>query len=680
MSFLKKLFGHKQSVKESAATRPTPHQPHGVSEAVSTSPDQQEQLIHKVLAKVEARLKAAPNSSLPVVTLSLRDTPLGKNIVWCYRTNYSGPTLNVPSAEAFLNAELEAINVAVHASDYMGGKGGESNQLFEYRTKPRVSGTLEEQVKEFDKLDRKQAVPKAAELLAQGKVDLLVAWLRYGRYHGIPAEVLQKANHPDAERTVLALLKDPAPEVRMRGAAALGPLGGVDAARDLCAALPGAKTMPEYLELARPLGRLAWPGAVESIFTAMQASQDPNARAALAGALVRCGDLERGLNTLYAGFSDGRAPEAYVGTISDLDKDGIRDSRLVPQMVALLERTSNSNAKQIANDVIRRHKSEWEETGKQKYAAPIRQTPTTTVKPFSGTTLYPIKLAAEITGIPVAEIHKLIREQRVFARPESVKDRGPDVQLYGKVPCGQLVDDPDPQQRGIGARKTPSVFDLATAIELLGQANIVTPEQNVATFGQPLSKDEPVVCPIIEQIKKCAAQNKAGTHKWILAYASALSFHDQHRILGTDCNRPPNYCPGVDRFLKIPEDRKWDFKWVEEKPEAGYYLLDMTPRWNLTNHGDQDGNIGWPDYTRADERVFAQAVLAYQKTTGQLLFDNVYHWGKTHIGPFGRAGSYLRVGLLEKGLSLDTSLEISSDIKDLFVCVSCSSGDEALIA
>ena len=691
MSFLKKLFGHKETVKESVVTRPTPHQPQGASEAVSTSPDQQEQLIHKVLAKVEARLKAAPNSSLPVVTLSLRDTPLGKNIVWCYRTTYSGPTLNVAQAEAFLNAELEPINVAVHESDYMGGKGGESNQLFEYRTKPRVSGTLEEQVKEFDKLDRKQAVPKAEELLAQGQIDLLVAWLRYGRYHGIPAEVLQKANHLDAARTVLAVLKDPAPEVRMRGAAALGPLGGVDAARDLCAALPGAKTVQECLALARPLGRLAWPGAVEPIFTAMQVTQDPNARAALAGALVRCGDVERGLNALYAGFSDSRFPEAYVGTISDLDKEGMRDSRLVAEMVKLLDHagTGNNNANQIANDVISRHKSEWEESRTQKYAAPVRQTPTMKVKPFGGTTLYPINDASAITGIPVAEIHRLMSEQRVFARPESVKGRGPDVQLYGKVPCGELVDHSDPRMRGIGARAPAFLFDLDTAIGLLGQANVVTPEQNVATFGQPLPKDEPVRCPSIEQVKACAAQNKAGTNKWFLVFASALSFRDQHRILGTDCNRPPNFDPGIDFdwFFKPPE-KQWEENWVETKPEPGYYLLDMTPRWNLANRQQQRTNTtAWgSDYYKAtnqlilsaDERVFSQALLAHQKTTGHVLFDYVYHWGNIHFGPSNK-GSDLRIGLFENGLFLAPLPEATSDSKDSFVCVCWRSGDEALI-
>jgi hypothetical protein len=440
MSFFKNLFGRK-AVGDTAPPQPPPLAPDG-------SPDQLERAIGGVLAKLETKLRSERNSSLPTVTLSIRDTPLGRYIVWCYRKTYQTPaTLNVAAAESVLNEELKAINIAVKSSDYMGGQGGEANQLFTYMTRPSGGrGANEEKVLLFDKMDRKQKVQKAADLMAQGQVDLLVAWLHYGKYYGIPAQVLQKASHEGAAQALLGLLKDPAPEARMRAAAALGPLGGEGAAQNLCAALPEVKSMEQYFEFAGALGRLAWPGAVEPIYAAMERSRDPNVRAALAGALVRCGDVERGLNTLYAGFSDSRFPEAYVGTISDLDKEGIRDSRLVPEMVKLLDHagTGNNNSNQIANDVISRHKDEWEETRKHKYAPPVRHAPTMTVKPFSGDTMYPIEKASAITGIPVDEIHKLIRDRRVFAL-------GTDVALYGKVPCGELVDDPDPRRRGIGA-------------------------------------------------------------------------------------------------------------------------------------------------------------------------------------------------------------------------------------
>ena len=222
-------------------------------------------------------------------------------------------------------------------------------------------------------------------------------------------------------------------------------------------------------------------------------------------------------------------------------------------------------------------------------------------------------------------------------------------------------------------RKLTPVFDLAGALKLLGQTNVVTPEQNVATFNRPLSKDEAVLCPSIEQIQECAAQNKAGTHKWILAYASALSFREQHSILGTDKSRKPNYYPGVDWFLK-PEQKDW----ADGKPEAGYYLLDMTPRWNLTNWQGQGDNITalGDDYERADERVFSQAVLAHQKATSQRLFDNVWHWGRI----LDSYGCRVCVRLHPDGLSVSSSGPSYSDYDGLYVCVARKSQLRALIA
>lgn len=221
-------------------------------------------------------------------------------------------------------------------------------------------------------------------------------------------------------------------------------------------------------------------------------------------------------------------------------------------------------------------------------------------------------------------------------------------------------------------RKLTPVFDLAGALALLGQTNVVTPDQHVATFKRPFSKDEPVVCPSAEQIQECADQNKAGTHKWVLAFASALSFREQHSILGTDKSRKPNYYPGVDWFLK-PNEKEW----ADGKPEAGFYLLDMTPRWNLTNWQGQGDNITalGEDYERADERVFSQVVLAHQKVTGERLFDNVYHWG--HI--LDSRGYCVCVELYSGGLFVNSD-HPSNGCRDLlFVCVARKSRDRALI-
>jgi hypothetical protein len=223
-------------------------------------------------------------------------------------------------------------------------------------------------------------------------------------------------------------------------------------------------------------------------------------------------------------------------------------------------------------------------------------------------------------------------------------------------------------------RKLTPVFDLAGALALLGQTSVVTPDQHVATFKRPLSKDEPVLCPSMEQIQECADQNKAGTHKWILTYASALSFREQHSILGTDGNRKPNYYPGVDWFLK-PKEKEW----ADGKPEVGYYLLDMSPRWNLTNWQGQGDNITalGEDYERADERVFSQAVLAHQKATSQRLFDNdVYHWGRI----LDSNGCRVCVELYSDGLFVNSARPSYGDRDLLCVCVARKSQLRALIA
>jgi len=68
--------------------------------------------------------------------------------------------------------------------------------------------------------------------------------------------------------------------------------------------------------------------------------------------------------------------------------------------------------------------------------------------------MFPIEEAFAITGIPVDEIYKLIRERRVFSGLMLGSLR---VALDGSAPCGEIVDSPDPRYRMIGAKQdTPT--------------------------------------------------------------------------------------------------------------------------------------------------------------------------------------------------------------------------------
>jgi hypothetical protein len=225
--------------------------------------------------------------------------------------------------------------------------------------------------------------------------------------------------------------------------------------------------------------------------------------------------------------------------------------------------------------------------------------------------------------------------------------------------------------RQLAARLMTPVFDIAGTLELLGQNSVITLEQNALTFNRPPAKGQIVVGPSMEQIQQCAAQNKAGKHNWFLNYAADLSLVDQHAILGT--SQHPRFYPGVDWFLQSEQK-----DWAPAKPEAGYYLLDMTPRWNRTNWEQQGRNIAalGPDFERADERVFSQAVLAHQKATGQRLFNDQWHWGRI----LDSYGSRVCVGLNSGGLDVVGARPSFGGRGGLYVGVARKSQLRALIA
>lgn len=216
------------------------------------------------------------------------------------------------------------------------------------------------------------------------------------------------------------------------------------------------------------------------------------------------------------------------------------------------------------------------------------------------------------------------------------------------------------------------IFDLAGVLTLLGQGNVVTHTDNCVTFNQPLSKGQTVACPRMEQIQGCAKQNKAGGHKWMLSYASALSFQDQHMFLGSDKKYQPNYHKDASWCFLKPEEQEW----IGSRPQPGYYLLDMMPHWNSLDWQEQEDNIALlgDDYERADERIFAQTVLTFQKITGRRLFNNAWHWGHT----LDSVGRRVCVKLKLDGFFINDH-EISGEHGSLSVCVARKSTHRAII-
>jgi HEAT repeat protein len=214
-------------------------------------------------------------------------------------------------------------------------------------------------------MEWKTAMDEGAKLLVAGNIDVVLAWLRHGKSYGLPARVLSRCGKQEVAARVIPLLNDASHDLRTRAAAALGPLGGDEAAKLLCANLRDAE-LHEQWAIADALGRIAWPGAVGPLTDAVNASKDSSVRAQLASAIVRCGDRVNGLNILYRGLSEDGASNDYASALAKLDEDGLTDSRLVPEMIALLERTGNNASRVIVGNLVDRHTGEWEAIKKSR--------------------------------------------------------------------------------------------------------------------------------------------------------------------------------------------------------------------------------------------------------------------------------------------------------------------------
>jgi hypothetical protein len=134
MGWLKKLFG--------IGGKSEPHDDLGASFIASVVQSQQmmdsmisdpEPQLRESLSQIEAAVKEARHPRLPIVRLSFTETPLGfRAIVWCYRTSYDGPQLDVDAAEDLLRHSLKTINMTVSKADHFSTKSGESSVIFEH--------------------------------------------------------------------------------------------------------------------------------------------------------------------------------------------------------------------------------------------------------------------------------------------------------------------------------------------------------------------------------------------------------------------------------------------------------------------------------------------------------------------------------------------------------------------
>lgn len=326
------------------------------------SPPAHETVIEHILAGLERKLRASGGSP-PVVSLRLQTTELGKQIVWLYKTDHEGAEIDPDMAGCLLNAELKPYGLKAISSGYMGGgigHEGEMSRLFDYIQLSPESARFAEQVDMLDKLDGQAAHERGAELLKTGETGVLLAWLRDGKYPGIPQTLLTTCANQDIAQALIAVLQDsssPA-ESRIRAASALGPLGGRPAAEALCLVLRQATDYLEIAAIAGAISRLAWSDAKEDLIDA--ARRVPNSpglgvRAAIGMALVTVCSAGEGFALLFeAAQQDGDLTTEQVEAAALGD-----DDRAVPLMTYLSEHSANADNRRKAEGFLARRQASW---------------------------------------------------------------------------------------------------------------------------------------------------------------------------------------------------------------------------------------------------------------------------------------------------------------------------------
>jgi len=201
---------------------------------------------------------------------------------------------------------------------------------------------------------------------------------------------------------------------------------------------------------------------------------------------------------------------------------------------------------------------------------------------------------------------------------------------------------------------------IVRAINILGQAKVITAEQAAKSWGLEASKDAPIHYSE-ETLRKCAEESKQGKADWRLVYINGLSLREQREKRGTSQSEQPCFYNN-DWWLKPTED-----SWATKKMEAGYYLINVLGQFGSMSWNKQEKAISdlGREYERCHEAVFSEAILTiYMVNNGERIAGNWWHWGvsadsdgnRVNVGYFHARG--LRVND-DWGDSSDGSLRVS---------------------
>lgn len=164
---------------------------------------------------------------------------------------------------------------------------------------------------------------------------------------------------------------------------------------------------------------------------------------------------------------------------------------------------------------------------------------------------------------------------------------------------------------------------LARVVNIFGAGKVLTAEQASRAWNMPVPPSTRIRY-TEARLRQCAEENRTRGTDWRLAYATGFSLREQREKVGADKACQPCYYANT-WWLDSKED-----EWANEKPEAGYYLIDFNGRWGSTSwqkQGEEITKLG-PEFERAHEAVVSEFALSFFKVTGERLLETWWHWGR----------------------------------------------------
>lgn len=165
------------------------------------------------------------------------------------------------------------------------------------------------------------------------------------------------------------------------------------------------------------------------------------------------------------------------------------------------------------------------------------------------------------------------------------------------------------------------------------------------------------------------AKNK--NQRWLLGYSYGLSISELYLMFGHHHKESPSFCPC--KRCSIYYSRWLNRNWSEQRGEAGYYLLDLEPRFTGFDYQEQNRRIVEElgvCFERAPLSLLVEAWFAAQLITGENLFK-LFHWG-AGLYPVGRvamANNEARPGQHKKNSLLVFAINQNNGFSDLGVHV-----------